>query len=238
YSIPTRFSWLSTLMGLLMVGGFFCLFIGIVYMSAMGGDLTKIKEDYRYYQNMISYAETHYEYQVLGTITDYFYNENCDRYYITYEFSGYGYTVDGYSFSVYTRDEVFQMHIGDDIWLAVNSHPINQNTDSIPMDYKNMPLSKDGEYLVAIKSRNIGITLTSIGGTAIASVFVLFYVLYKISKKDAEKKSLQEKEKERKEIEKTHCPYCGLLIAEAQVECSGCGSKARAVKKTKSKKIS
>lgn len=227
YAIPTKLSWVSTLSGILLVIGFFALIIGIISLPEANQSISKIKEDYRYYQNMISYAESHYEYEVMGTITDYFYNADCERYYITYSFTKNGYTVEGYSFSVYTRDEVFRIHIGDNIRLAVNSNPVTPNTDSIPMDYKDMPLSKDGEYLKALEARNFGLTLSIVGGASLGAVVVMFVVLFKVAQKNAEKQKQAVNNENKIEKEKTVCQYCGLTLIEGQTECSGCGAKTR-----------
>ena len=64
--------------------------------------INKIKKDYVYYQDMIAYAEQHPEYIITGKVQSKFYNEDAEKWYLTYYFyTDDSIRVNGYTFSVY-----------------------------------------------------------------------------------------------------------------------------------------
>jgi hypothetical protein len=142
----------------------FALFLAIVCTLGVSGDksyLQQIESDYMYYQDMIDDA---YDKQILGdssylvdgVIISKFQSDTCDKWYVTYYFLDKdGEKVDGYTYSIYTWNQVKDMDPGDIIKLAVDSNPITQDTDSINVDYKYTTLEDDGEYAQLLKKRKI-----------------------------------------------------------------------------------
>lgn len=198
---------------------FISVFICVTSVVSSNASIRKIESDYIYYQDMIAYAEEHNELLVTGTVKTKFLNEDVGKYYITYYFLDQnGEKVDGYTFSIYTYDEVKNVHSGDDIELAVDSNPITQDTDSINLDYKDMPLSKDGEY-ESLKNGKITSILVSV------SMLVLFETVIVISLVKQLKNNAQQVEKVGDEPTYSYvCTYCGAKLKKDDTSCPKCGS--------------
>lgn len=194
-AVPARFSWISTLIGVFAVFIMFGLFFSIPLTIVFNDQLDKIKTDYLYYQNMISYAEEEYakgneNFIQDGYITDAFYNEDAHRWYYTYAIPyGNGQILEGYTFSVYTFEEIIKFHINDPIKIAVNSYPVTSLTDSIPMDYKDIPLSNDGEYLESVTMRNVSAIVLSVSCGLIVANILLYVAMAVKTKKDIDSKT-------------------------------------------------
>lgn len=225
-AVPQKYSGLSFFASLLVMAAFFMTFFGVILTISSSSSLSKIKADYVYYQQMIAEAEADPSLQITGTIIDKFYNEDCKKWYITYEFPHhFEGTIDGYSFSVYTFEEVSKFKIGGDIELAINNPIPDSETDSVPMDYKDMPLSRDGEYVTTLSSQRTGIGLFVVAAVCIIGAILVYVVLRKKTKADYEKEQKEKAEKEKKLRETPRCKYCGNKIAKGQQICPGCGAK-------------
>lgn len=142
----------------------FALIFAIVCTTIASGNksyLKQIEADYMYYQDMIDDAYARQalgdgSYLVDGVIVSKFQSDSCDKWYVTYYFLDQNdKPVKGYTYSIYTWDQVKDKDAGDVIKLAVDSNPITQDTDSINVDYKNTTLKDDGEYAKLLKTRNI-----------------------------------------------------------------------------------
>lgn len=142
----------------------FALVVAIVCTMVASGNKSSLKHietDYLYYQDMIDdayakQAKGDSSYLVDGIIKSKFQSDTCDKWYVTYYFLDKdGEKVDGYTYSIYTWDQVRGLDAGEIIKLAVDSNPITQDTDSINVDYKNTTLEDDGEYVEILKIRNI-----------------------------------------------------------------------------------
>ena len=122
---------------------------------------------------MIAYAEAHPDHLIEGTVQTYFLNEDCDKYYVTYYFYTDSHErVDGYTYSIYTYAQALQIKHDGTIQLAVDEYPLTTQTDSINMDYKNLPLMEDGEYKVAKNDIIVNIMIE----VALDVAFVAFVV--------------------------------------------------------------
>lgn len=159
------------------------IFIFTMYKSAQV-ELDVIKYDYNRYQYMINYAEDQRDnfgndnYFVTGTITSYYLNEDAGKYYLNYTFDDQdGISVPGYTYSIYTKEEAEALFNDKEILLVVDDDPITQMTDSINYDYKDMPMEKDGEYVINKNSyqniRKIFITAGVIAGVILISIIVV-----------------------------------------------------------------
>ena len=223
------------------VFGVFLLFFGLACVASFFSakeTIQKIVTDQAYYINMIEYAEEHPEYQKEGEITGRFYNEDVDRWYITYSLPTMaGGILKGYTFSVYSTEDMKkpEFQVGQPLTLAVDNPNVNILTDSINMEYKNIPLENDGEYLQAIRSRNSSIIIACVfGAVAITLIVVGFVKIKKEAQNEAElgkvtagnsvlgNNGSSQKANEQKP---RHCVYCGNYVSDEDKKCPSCGSR-------------
>lgn len=215
----SRFSALSTIASF----SIFFLITAIMVLCVGISSKNDIATDYYYYQDMIADAEANPELIVEGEITDKFLNEDCGKWYYTYEFvADNGSVVEGYTYSVYTREEIRKFTIGDTILLAVNMIDTNQKTDSIPMDYKDIPLSNDGEYANAQKFYTIGLVGTIVIGAVIIGVAISMFVIVSKHKQLATDEVIENETSATR-----YCAYCGAMLAEDEANCRHCGAGKR-----------
>lgn len=210
--------------------GLFAAFFILVlfgFMSTLGliasnDKIDKIKADNAYYISMISYATAHPDYQVTGKITGKFRNDDCGKWYLTYSIeTANGGTLEGYTYSVYSINEIEQFVVGDDILLAIDSIPVTMRTDSINMDYINIPLENDGEYVGAKNSKRTAMIMT----IACFGASVVVAVLTFIKAKKSMKLNELEKEKASSQDESVkRCKYCGSKQNPEDTKCPNCGA--------------
>ena len=197
---------------------FAMIFVAII-IFASSGEMKKIKNDYDYYQDMIAYAEAHTEYLVEGKVEGKFYNEDYGKWYLTYTFlDENSREVEGYTFCIYTREEARDFVIGQTIELAVDSVPITQRTDSINMDYKDLPLERDGQYVSVKRTLILTIVIEIALAGALAFCAVMAIKTFKAKAEPANKDgSISPKLK-------YICTYCGAKLKEDDTTCPNCGS--------------
>ena len=196
------------------------MMIAIVFIIiASLNSVTKIKKDYAYYQDMIAYAEEHTNYLITGKIQTKYYNDDAGKWYLTYYFyTDDNVKVDGYTFSIYDDFEIKNFRSGDDIQLAVDSIPLTIDTDSINLDYKDMPLTKDGEYNNAVYNIKILIVVEIILTGVLTCLIVTIVKSYKkLAQKVDENGNGSIKYK-------YICTYCGGKLTEDDKSCPHCGS--------------
>ena len=155
--------------------------------------------------------------------------------------------LEGYSFSVYTLSTA--PRIDDTIKVAVNSATVTLDTDSIPMDYKDIPLSEDGEYIVALQNRQTRNILFIVSAICFVGGIAVYVTLTVKTRNDYNsKKASHPKEVERKTAPKSapdktedigtnfddpfaknyfKCPKCGADVLADQKNCSICGTKLK-----------
>lgn len=187
-------------------------------LATTNGDISKIKEDQAYYKQMIS----------MGNITDAKVTDmfaKYDKYYITYEIDipHSSFKLEGYTYSVYTREQA--AHLLYDvrtIQVAVNCpvDEISLRTDSIPIDYYDMPLEQDGEYVLNVRIRTGSIIALSMFGAGIVACIVCHVVIVKKEKKqEISFSKVFDKPTEKR------CAYCGSTMKVDETICSACGSR-------------
>lgn len=223
----------SSVFGLLGALFIFALMFTFCFSAVRNGhsyNIDLIQEDYSYYQHVISYAKTHKDegYIVNATVTDRFYNEDADKYYITYVVKNeQGRTIlDGYTYSCFTRSEAFSYQIGGTIEIAVNSVPITSETDSINTSYYGMAIEKDGEYLAAknaFRNTTIVYVICVLVDIAIAGIF--FVLLFKKAiPENGTSTSTDSKTSTSTEGTEKYCSYCGSLMSKSSTKCPSCGA--------------
>lgn len=229
----------------------FALFSGCLITTGANKSMQTIKDDYARYQQMITYAETNTEYKIKAVVTDSFKHES-GKYYITYAFplntmaesqlwNAYredlsNYAVEenwvlGYSYSVYTLEQVSATGLskGSVIDLAINDKvtEVNKDTDSIPFDYKGMPLTQDGEYIEAQKGKKVGPIVITVSAVLIVGCVVGMVFVVKTSKQEEQEESEQTKTAETlnpdNQPKQQICAYCGAALEAGTKKCPNCG---------------
>lgn len=224
--------------------GAICLFLLFIVFAlslstvAISKRVDEIIVDRDYYLDMIERAEENPEYKKTATITDIFYNRDCEKWYITYSIP---YTVEinslnvdkelsGYTYSIYTREQAREFEIGDTVEVACSSKVITENTDSITMDYKNFPLSADGEYIQTMNSKKIYIVVLCI--TSLLVVCGIAYIIVEIKKSIRKSTTKLSPEDLLEDEGNNQCKYCGTILVKGKTKCPNCGASQRAKKST------
>jgi hypothetical protein len=224
------------LLGALFIFALIFTFCFSMVRNADKHEIQLIEEDYGYYQHMISEAREREAngqdgWIVDATVSGRFYNEDADKYYITYYINdSHGdKVIDGYTYSCFTKSEAYSYTIGDTIEIAVDSVPYTRNTDSINTSYYAMPIENDGEYVFAkneLRTSNIIYTICILVDVAIVAAF--FILLYKKAVPDnndsAETNTSTPSTSENNE---KYCSYCGSLMSKSSSKCPSCGAGGR-----------
>lgn len=243
---PRRFRWgrhyyvvTSGTQSLLMIMLFFIMFFGMfafsqgISRSVLKEEISLIEQDYIYYQDMIDYAESQggesAGYIVDAKVTGKYYNADAERYYFVYviDLPNTSRDLEGYTYSCYTINEASIYRVGDIMKVAVESPNITINTDSINMDYKDMPLERDGEYLAAkssLKSATTSMIIFILIDVAIVAIGI--FVVFK-KKQLAEEKEVKEEKAKAEANANLYCSYCGSLVSKDTTKCPNCGSSIR-----------
>ena len=183
--------------------------------------IDKIQSDYIYYQNMITFAESQPGYIRDATIVRMNYNFDCKKWYLEYEIkTDLGDTLRGYTYSMYTFDDLKEFRAGQTIKCAVNTNPVTLNTDSINLDYKNTSLSDDGEYVTAQALKQGWTTATIILTLSAVAMIIIMSIIVKKSIKNT-----HETESNTINIHVFVCPYCGTKNTNNERNCPNCGAK-------------
>ena len=170
-------------------------------------------------------------YIVDAIVTGRFYEDNYDKYYITYkipldnaEYTGDLY-VAGYSFSVYDKEEIEQFSVGDLIDVAIDTPGVFTYTDSVPMDYKDMPIEKDGEYQKAASTQRVLRTIFLSAIVLGVGWVIVFIVLTKKAEKEYVKAHPVNASVVKKADAANYCEYCGTyMVRDNNPKCPACGA--------------
>ncbi len=228
----------------------FAIFAGALLVGGANKSINTIKADQTYYHQMITTAKQNSNYKVKGVITDRLRNKDCDKYYITYAFP-IDYIDDeerliekyqhdsreddlednwvlGYSFSVYSIDDLSNpnLQISKVIDLAINVYKMNINslTDSIPFDYLEMPLERDGEYVAAKGKAAAGPVVIVIAVIVLVGCTIGQIALIKTSKQEETQPATVQAETNNSNKPKVNkCTYCGAPLKDGEIKCPNCG---------------
>lgn len=203
------------------------LIFGLVMTLAMTGEKSKIEliqTDHDYYVNMIERATLNPAYKKVARITNILKNPDCGKWYFTYVLTtDQGLPLEGYTYSVYTFKEIKQFVIDQEIEVAVNSTFVTASTDSINMDYINIPIENDGEYSKANTLKKVFTAIMIVLLCASAACLVLGVL------KTKKEMQLNELEKEKSSCSVVdeglkRCPYCGSKQNPGNAKCTNCGA--------------
>ncbi len=242
YVVRSGASAFITFLLVIMFFAIFGLFATWIMQSEANRNINQIKADYFYYQNMILDAKENPEELIVeGTVITKFYNDIAKKWYVTYFFvDDSGFTVNGYTFSVYTAEEANNFKRGDKIELAVDGRPMDSQTDSIPLDYADMPIEKDGEYVTFTTQRNAERIAMIVCGCLVGGIILLSVVIALTNKVKVQERTNTPLSRQT-EIDsdydvtdpilepikdsKTYCEYCGAEISANETKCPNCRSK-------------
>lgn len=213
-------SLLSILLFYVILGAFI---LGFFWMDAKD-DVSLICENYPYYLNMIEHAEKNDLFTYKTAVTGYEEYKDTGKYMIYYEFN------DGYSFYFYTKEQAIKLYNDGYVTLAIDcSRPnINEYTDSIPMDHKEIlaagNLSEDVQYVDCVAKRN-GL----LAGTIIVAGLAVAMIIAKVAISLTAKKATAEQVAESSGTKSTsvngwRCEYCNSLNDATKTTCDGCGA--------------
>ncbi len=220
---------------LIFISLFILMFCCIVN-SGVKHNISNIETDFIYYKAMVQKAEINPSLKKQGTITDYFYNEDCKKWYYIYEIEIENSVkpLEGYTYSLYTFEQISKLNVGDVIEIAVNNPNVNLYTDSVPMDFKDFELEDDGEYIEAKKTKKIMTTMIVIFSILSAALVVgaIVYMVKTKKREDLEQQEEKTRVEEKHELEKKalekdldwRCEYCGSLNKSGKSKCSTCGA--------------
>lgn len=199
-------------------------FLAMFSMFNAQKQMNLIEDDHDYYCNLVRYAILHPDFQKTGKITGRFENRTCRKWYLTYSLqTDNGQTLEGYTYSLYSNDEIFEFEIGSEIQLAVDTKVVTLSTDSINMDYLDIPIENDGEYVLANGLKKISMIFMII--MFCLSATCLGFGIFKMKKG----MKLNELEKEKAsstfvEENVKRCPYCGSKRNPEDSKCQNCGA--------------
>ena len=228
------FVFLILFSGMWAVGGF-------VIGNQRQEELNKIKEDYAYYQNMITVAKQNNtpdeQYIITGTVTGKFLSDYANKWYLTYSFSGQGgATYNGETYAIYSRSDVANIIPNvTTIQLAADSPVITANTDTVNMDYENTTLNDDGYYLEAKKSLLFPQILCFVvaGGSAILFISLIVKSIKNLKSGESSNEKLtsnadklgNENNTEQAAKQQKYCDYCCSEIPQGKSKCPNCGAR-------------
>ena len=216
---------------------FVALFSGVVWW-ATSGEIDKIKVDYEYYQDMIDRAEDNPSTLIkTARVISHMYDEDCGKWYYIYTIPKDAWTypedeyLTGNTYSIYTREEINAIPVGTYVQVAVNDEEVKKTTDSVPLDYKDIPLEKDGRYVVSTRTFKIsrGVCIGSIGGAVLLIVVLIVMVSKARETEDVPADTIpsQDNPRESGNSFPTKCPYCGSRLDRNDVHCPDCGATVR-----------
>lgn len=225
---------------------FFMLCFGLfAAFAGNASDIKQIEEDYNKYQHMIVVAKQN------GWITTaevYDYQERSDGscrilYRLPYT-DGDG-TLEGWSFYVYNLQEAHAL-LDTFVPIALDKEKVTNATDSVPMDFENMPIERDGEYVAIKNSKPYLLTFACVfAGLSVVCIVGMVIVRKKFAElvTDNEKENGNAKttyteeqldedvkkyagNKEEKKQEYTYCAYCGGKMKITDTKCPSCGARS------------
>ena len=212
-----------------IIFAFIFMRVGAIDVNYYKQELTKIEEDYDYYQDMIQYAENNRDrgYIVEGEVVDKFYNEDAGKYYIVYKVDvpDSMFDLQGYTYSVYTLEETSNFRRGESIEIAVDTVPVTSQTDSINVDYKNTTLEDDGEYVIT--KNNLTKARLQKWISVVVFIGLIVLLVYITWKKKKPEESSEKKEEAKVESTTYKCAYCGSTYSKTRAKCPSCGASLR-----------
>ena len=248
YVVPTRYSALISLFAVVMVFSIFFIFGGWLMMSSGQSNMDLVKRDYDRYQVMIADATEANGLLVIGTIENRYYDDDAGKWYLTYSFpTNDGGKINGESYAVYTLAELNQPQycVNAPIELALDRVPESEydDVDSIPTDYANMPLERDGAYTTAKNTHKAGSTMLWVaccvlGGSIVLNILIAVTTKKKVATNNNANQTTATETTTATANNGTataatpvdtdkYCEYCGSKLDTGATKCHLCGARVR-----------
>jgi len=199
----------------------FLLVISVLCITSSNRALGIMERDYAYYQQMIKNAENNPELQKDAIIKGQFCKDGYGKWYLTYEIEkSDGGVLKGYTYSIYTLEDLNNYPINKVVKAAVDSNPVTDETDSITMDYKDTKLSDDWEYVSNQGAKKTWTIVAIVDGIVLGGLVIGFILILVKSWKKQEAKAEQEQKQNQPRV----CPYCGRKTDKSKDKCPNCGA--------------
>lgn len=233
YLSSGRASTVSILGVLIAIAIIVSVFLGISWGN-IEETLSVQRDEYSYFRRIAQDADGNSAYQIVGTVTSIKEYKLSDRWCINYEFTlSNGLKNDGYSYFVYSYEEAKQMLDNVTVILASDTKNtmINDVTETVPLDYKDMEFEADEEYVANLDSRNSMRTGTFIMA-GVAVLLVLAYVVTNATAKKATAEQIAENNNATTNTQTAstpagtwRCEYCNAINDNSKDRCDGCGAQ-------------
>lgn len=205
-------------------------------------ELYTICQDYKYYHQMVEYAESHSNHQTTATITS-IHKSFSGKYYYNYKFkkspsSTYSLYIDGYTYCLYTDGDLTNetIAVGKEITIAISDdvNNITFDCDSVPMDIVNFSSTDDGEYQMydrlARENKRGGMVTLIVAVILLGTTITLYIVFLKKTDKDEYEKSKAGTDTSSSinvdtKPKSKYCSYCGSILDSNATSCPSCGAK-------------
>lgn len=216
----------STIFSIMIIA----LFAAIIAKVSFVMRVQAIKSDYNYYQHMCSWSAEHPNWKGTAKVTGK--EKKYDKWLITYKIIDptTNFTLDGYSFAIYDDEQIEQIQIDDEIEVAMDSFELSINTDSVPMDYYQVPITQDADYLHHTKissSVTVILVIVAIVTVGIGITNGILANKYLKNMRVASFDSGYTPVSENNNLQVVYCDYCHSKLPPNSTKCEHCGASIR-----------
>lgn len=224
YTQPTNFRYrlltvLSVILGLAL---FAFIFVGIISIC----NISTCKEDYSMYQKMCKHAMDNESFCIQAEVVSHNYNPKYKKWYFNYQMTNGTKSYMGYTFCLYTEEEIKEYEIGGTINVAIDSLFLNATTDSIPLDYYQMDINRDGEYIYYKNLLTIFGILVVVDIVALITVNVFASKMLKKYNENKFNADLDTNSSNQVSDSAAYCDYCNSKLPPNTTTCPHCGASA------------
>lgn len=189
-----------------------------------------IKSDYNYYQHMCDWASKHPNWKGTAIVTGK--EQKYNKWFIKYKIVDpvTSSSIDGYSFAIYNDEQIQQIQINDEIEVAMNSFDLSIDTDSVPMDYYQISITQDGEYLHYSKINNSVTVILVVVAIVTVGIGITNGILANKYLKNMRVASLDSDYtpvSENNNLQVVYCDYCHSKLPPNSTKCEHCGASIR-----------
>ena len=216
----------STIFSIMIIA----LFAAIIAKVSFVMRVQEIKSDYTYYQHMCDWASQHPNWKGTAIVTGK--EQKYNKWFIKYKIVDpvTSFSIDGYSFAIYNDEQIQQIQINDEIEVAMNSFDLSIDTDSVPMDYYQIPITQDGEYLHYSKinsSLTVILIVVAIVTVGIGITNGILTNKYLKNMRVASLDSGYTPVSENNNLQVVYCDYCHSKLPPNSTKCEHCGASIR-----------
>lgn len=225
YTQPTSFGYklLSLLSVILGLALFACIVVGMISII----NISTCKQDYSMYQNMCKHAMDDERFCIQAEVVSHNYNPKYKKWYFNYQMTDGTESYMGYTFCVYTEPEIKEFEIGSTIDVAMDTLFLNATTDSVPLDYYQMDINRDGQYVYYKQLLTIFGILVVVDIAALITVNVFASKMVKKYNENKFNTDLDtNKSSGQASDSAVYCNYCNSKLSPNATTCPHCGASA------------